>query len=366
MVNQSETTAERTGFWDNISEYEVDPSWGNGLSEEYLEYRRKFEQAKNQAYTGKFPISIEIEASYFCNLKCPFCAREANAGDRDVGHMSEDLWKKILDESRENGLKAILMDHEGESLMNPRFFQMVEEAKEAGIIDIWLHTNANLLTPEISERLIDSGITKINFSIDATTEKTYDKLRVGGDFKKVVKNVKDFLKIKNNKKAFYLRCRVSFVSQEENKHEKKDFFEFWKNQKGINVITFQNLIDVSAFEKSDEDFGASEEELEKKYANAEPFYCSQPWDMNVIDIDGNVMPCGQPVREHTKEFILGNLNKGDTIESCTSSDKMKALRKIHQKGEWYKNPMCRLCIKSIRGSDSSSSLASSKHNPHPV
>ena len=72
MVDQSETTAERTGFWDNISEYEVDPSWGNGLSGEYLEYRRKFEQAKNQAYTGKFPISIEIEASYFCNLKCPF------------------------------------------------------------------------------------------------------------------------------------------------------------------------------------------------------------------------------------------------------------------------------------------------------
>ena len=200
----------RTGFWDNISEYEVDPSWGNGLSEEYLEYRRKFEQAKNQAYKGKFPISIEIEASYYCNLKCPFCARETSAGDRDVGHMSADLWRKILDESRENGLKAILMDHEGESLMNPRFFQMVEEAKEAGIIDIWLHTNANLLTPEVSERLIDSGITKINFSIDATTEETYDKLRVGGDFKKVIKNVKDFLKIKNNKKGILLAMSSKF------------------------------------------------------------------------------------------------------------------------------------------------------------
>ena len=68
-----------------------------------------------------------------------------------------------------------------------------------------------------------------------------------------------------------MRCRVSFVSQDENKHEKKDFFEFWRNQRGINVITFQNLIDVSAFEKSDEDFGSSEEELEKKYADAEPF-----------------------------------------------------------------------------------------------
>ena len=147
MTSRSDITTERRGFWDNISEYEIDPSWRDNLSKEYLEYRKKFEEAKNQNYRSRFPISIEIEASYYCNLKCPFCAREANSGERDIGHMTPSLWQKILDESREKGLKAILMDHEGESLMNPMFFQMVEEAKEAGIIDIWLHTNAKLLTP---------------------------------------------------------------------------------------------------------------------------------------------------------------------------------------------------------------------------
>jgi radical SAM protein with 4Fe4S-binding SPASM domain len=351
MVNQSDTVIEKDGFCENISEHEVDSSWETGLSKEYLDYRKDYEQAKKQTYTGKFPIFIELEASYYCDLKCPFCARETNIGERDIGHMTPELWKKILDESRENGLKSIQLAHEGESLMNPRLFQMIEDAKEAGIIDIWLHTNANLMTPKISERLIDCGITKINFSIDASTEKTYEKVRIGGDFKKVVTNVQEFLKIKNEKKAFYLRSRVSFVVQEENLHERKDFYDFWKDQKGINMITFQNVMDVTLFEKPDEDWGANEQELEEKYADAEPFFCTQPWDCTVVDIDGNVIPCQQPVREHTKDFILGNLNDGDTIESSVNSPKMKALRSLHKKGEWYKNPMCRLCVKSFRGND---------------
>ncbi len=335
-------------YYDNISEIEVDPSWKEFFSEEYLEYRRKFQLAQNRNYSGSFPLSFEIEASYYCNLQCPFCARGTNPEERDVDHMPPELWHKILKESREKGLKSILLDHEGESLMNPKIFDMIKEAKEAGIIDIWLHTNANLLTPEKSESLIDAGITKINFSIDAFSEETYKILRVGGDYKRVLKNIKDFLELKIKKKADYLRVRLSFVVQKENINEREDFFNFWKNQPGVNLIAFQKLIDFVPFEKPDCDSELGEEELEKKYSSHPPFHCTQPWENNVIDIDGNMIPCGQPVREHTKDFILGNLNKGDNIQSCWNSEKMNSLKTLHKKGEWYKNPMCRACVTALR------------------
>ena len=60
MTSSSEQIAEKAGYWDNISEYEIDSSWQNNLSEEYIEYRKKFEQAKNQVSSGDFPVSIEI------------------------------------------------------------------------------------------------------------------------------------------------------------------------------------------------------------------------------------------------------------------------------------------------------------------
>jgi radical SAM protein with 4Fe4S-binding SPASM domain len=335
-------------YYDNISEIEIDPSWRDFLPKEFLEYRRDFELAQKQSYAGAFPISFEIEASYYCNLQCPFCARSTNPDERELGHMPSELWSKIVKESKKKGLRSILMDHEAESLMNPKIFDMIKEAKDAGIIDIWLHTNANLLTPEISERLIDLGLTKINFSIDAFSEESYDLLRIGGNYQKVLKNIQDFLELKIKKKAFYLRARVSFVVQKENAHERKDFQNFWEKQQGINLVAFQNLIDFEPFEKPDHDDELSESELEEKYSSEPSFHCSQPWENNIIDIDGNVIPCGQPVREHTEDFILGNLNKGDTIESCWNGEKMKALKDLHKKGEWYKNSMCRACVKAIR------------------
>jgi len=337
-------------YWDHISEYEIDPSWKQGLTREYHEYRKQFELAQQRKYSGKFPLSMEIEASYHCNLECPFCPRSVNENERDIRHMSEEMWRKILEESKRRGLCAMLMDHEAESLMNPRIFEMIREARDAGIMDVWLHTNGNLLTPELSEKLIDSGLTKINFSLDACREHTYEILRVGGNYKKVIKNIQDFLAIKIRKEAFYLRTRVSFVVQKANLEEKKEFFDFWKNQVGINLIAFQGIFDIKFFEQPDQDWKMSEKELEKKYGAEEPFICGKPWETTVIDVDGNIIPCGSPVREHTKDFILGNLNNGDTVESCWNGEKMSALKELHNRGEWYKNPMCRNCVKSLRSS----------------
>lgn len=339
-------------YWDVIREHEVDPSWRDHQSLAYRAYREKFEQAKRREYLGRFPLSIEVEASYHCNLECPFCPRVVGQGERQPGHMAQSLWRRILRECESNGLAAMLMDHEAESMMNPRFFDMVREAKGAGILDIWLHTNANMLSPERSARLIEDGLTKINFSIDAASQAVYDIVRVGGSFERVVQNVKEFLAIKNRMRAAHVRTRVSFVVQKANIHETERFFDFWKTEPGLNLITFQECIDFSPFERPDGETGLSEADLERKYADAEPFHCSQPWESPVIDTEGNVYPCGVPIREHSKEFILGNVGRGDTLASCWTGRKMEALRELHRRGEWYKNPVCRTCVNTLRRSHS--------------
>ena len=341
---------EVTDRWDNISEHEIDNSWRDHQTPEYIEYRRNFELAQKREYLSEFPLSVEIESSYHCNLECPMCPRVVNIGERNSEHMSQELWQMILSECKQHRLPSMLMDHEAESLMNPRFFDMVEAAKYAGVFDVWLHTNANMLTPKRSARLISSGLTKINFSIDATTTETYDIVRPGGDFKRVVENVKAFLNTKLDMNAHYLRTRVSFVEMDINLAEKEDFFRFWSEQPGLNLITFQECIDFSPFETPDADIVLSEAALQEKYSDSEPFHCSLPWEMPVIDVKGNVIPCGSPVREHTSDFILGNILAGDTIASCWKSEQMSELRSLHERGEWYKNPMCRVCVNTLRGS----------------
>ncbi len=336
--------SDQMNYWDHVSEYEVDPTWRDHVTSGYAEYRKRFEMTANRTYTGDFPVSLEIEATYHCNLSCPSCARGYHENGRQLKHMSRELWDKIITECRDNKLDAMFMDHEAESLMNPRFIDMLNDVKEAGIIDIWLHSNACLLKPDIAEKLIDGGLTKINFSIDANSKEVYDKIRVGGDFNKVLSNIDHFLMLKEKKKAHHLRTRVSFVVQDANVHERQAFFEYWRGKKGINMVTFQERVDFSLFfRNSDPDDGLSQDELDAKYKDVEPFHCSLPFEQPVIDVEGNVVPCGMPISEQNRDFILGNLMEGETIKSCWNSDKMRELKKRLLDGRWYRTRMCRIC-----------------------
>jgi MoaA/NifB/PqqE/SkfB family radical SAM enzyme len=331
-------------YWDHVSEYETDPSWRDHPPAGYAEYRKRFEETAARTYTGDFPVSLEVECSYHCNLSCPSCARGYHEDRRELTHMSQELWDKIITECRDNKLDAIFMDHEAESLMNPRFVGMLNAARDAGIIDIWLHTNACLLKPELAEQLIDGGLSKINFSIDAFSEEVYDKIRVGGNFQKVMSNIDNFLKLKKQKGADHLRVRVSFVVQEDNLHERQAFFDYWKNKSGINLVTFQERIDFSLFfQNTDPDDHLSEAELDEKYKDVEPFYCSLPYEQPIIDVHGNVIPCGMPISEQNQDFILGNLLLGETIKSCWMGEKMRLLKERLNQGKWYRTRMCRIC-----------------------
>ena len=127
-----------------ITEYEVDPSWKYNLSDRYHEYRRKWEKASNYTLYD-FPLCIEIESSYHCNLNCIMCSRTKLELTEKNGLISRELYSKIVDEAKRYQMPAIMMDHEAEPLVNPDIADMVREASEAGIIDIWLHTNGNLL-----------------------------------------------------------------------------------------------------------------------------------------------------------------------------------------------------------------------------
>ena len=204
-------------YWDsNIKEYEVDPSWKNHAiykTVKYKAYREKWSNVSQGKMKTEFPLNIEMEPTYYCNLKCPFCPRTVNSGERESRHMDQSLWKKILQECKENDMPAIQLDHEAESMMNPKLFDMLKESTDSGIFDTWLHTNGQMLSEKNGRKLIEGGLKKLNISIDAYSKSTYEKIRVGGKYEKLINNVQTFLRLKKEYKADYLRVRVSFVEQ---------------------------------------------------------------------------------------------------------------------------------------------------------
>ena len=184
-------------YWnERIREFEVDPIWKQHpiyQSERYIEYKRNWKKAAKGEYLSDFPLNIEVEPTYYCNLKCPFCARFVAHGERQDKHMKKEIWGHIIEECSKNNLPSMQMDHEAESLMNPKFFEYLEDTKKAGILETWLHSNGNMVNEKNARKLIQGGLKRINFSIDAFKKETYDKLRVGGKYEKVINNILNFL-----------------------------------------------------------------------------------------------------------------------------------------------------------------------------
>ncbi len=318
----------------SIDEFEVDPSWEKDFGEKYFEYRRRWEKAKNDNKLYDFPLFLEVDTLNDCNYKCPACpAVTLNSHDKNK-KLPEYLIEKLIAECEQERLHSITLDHGSEPLMNRNITNIILQFKEIKVIDIFLHTNGSLLTKEVSRQLIQNGLTKINFSLDAVTPETYSRMRVGGNYDRVLDNIMSFLEVKQSFGKSYPRTRVSFVCTDENENEREAFFDFWKDK--VNVIAFQGKRDYRKifFEKNDSGEHKGAIYTQKGYK------CNQLWQLLVVDSNGDILPC---LQDYKHQYVLGNL-KDMSIKEAWHSQKMNKLRGKHLNGLWHKENMCSKCV----------------------
>ena len=92
-----------------------------------------------------------------------------------------------------------------------------------------------------AQQILDSGLTRIRFSLDAFTSETYSKVRVGSiPLEKVIKNIEDFLELKEKGNYKLPVVGVSFCKVKQNEHELEQFVNFW--QPKVDLVTIQKFM----------------------------------------------------------------------------------------------------------------------------
>jgi hypothetical protein len=139
---------------------------------------------------------IELEVTTACPLKCKHCENRYFPPEYRNQNLSLQNFKNIIDSIPK--LKWINMTGEGSPFMNPSFLDMLRYAKSK---DIYIDFSHDFFTynDEIGNALIDLGIERIYFSIDGCTKDTYESVRIGSDFDKVITNIKRFIALKKEK-----------------------------------------------------------------------------------------------------------------------------------------------------------------------
>jgi len=127
-------------------------------------------------------MHAQIEPTTRCNLSCPICCgRHMQQADLDY-----ETFKEII--SKLPNLKEVLLQGEGEPLLHKDFFLMVKHLKSLGIM-VSTITNGTLLTHEMSQRLIASGIDDVGISLDTLDQQAMDKIKPDICVKLLVRNI---------------------------------------------------------------------------------------------------------------------------------------------------------------------------------
>jgi radical SAM protein with 4Fe4S-binding SPASM domain len=273
------------------------------------------------------PVQLDIELNGGCNMKCPFCLH--GYGDKRPNTlMPIERYEELIDEAVALGVRGLKLNYINEPMLRKDLEQCIAYAKSAGMLNIYMVTNGTLLNDKRRDSMLNSGITKLFISVDATTSETYNKQRLSGKFDLVVKNILDFIEERNSRGLRYPLVRVSFLRNALNIHEEEAFQKFWEDK--ADIIAFQKMNDLP-----DLDTGLTLNGTVKDIEG-----CTFPFKQLVVDYEGDILPC---CKMGGKKLALGNI-EDMSLKAAWDSDQMKDLRLTHKENRWRENPVCTRCI----------------------
>ena len=248
--------------------------------------------------------SLIIEPTNTCNLRCTFCF-VTEGMTREGGFMEFDLFKKIIDDSPD--LEHLCMHNWGEPLLHKDIFRMIEYAKNKGVNYVVMNTNGTLFTDKMIDRIVDSKLDIIRFSIDGSAE-TFKRVR-GVELQNIERNINKLKKVKEKRRP-KLKMGVVFTVEEDTEGDAEDYITHW--EKIVDHVRLQpKLITSPRTEVCPEPFG-------KDYGKL------------VVLWDGRVIPC---CVDYNANLTVGSV-QNDTIQNLWKNEKMDLLRKQHLNGQF--------------------------------
>ncbi|HED67079.1 MAG TPA: radical SAM/SPASM domain-containing protein [Planctomycetes bacterium] len=183
---------------------------------------------------AEFPTYVMFDITNLCNARCVHCPQSLRDEDgrlpaflKHKDHQTLESFQRVIDECAEHDVHFVRITADGEPLVHPQLFEMLAYASERGVGPVGLTTNGSLLNAERAERLLDSGVAMVDFSLDAATKETFEAIRVGLSFDRTIANVHRFLELRRARGAD-VKVVVSFVHQEANHGELDAFRSFWE------------------------------------------------------------------------------------------------------------------------------------------
>lgn len=293
-------------------------------------------------------INVNFCLSNRCNASCIWCPE--SRGTKHNIDMPFDLAKKIIDEIADSSfpykIEMMHISENGEALYNKDFLPILRYIKKKlPKVSVNLLSNFGLMTKDISYRILKENLlSSIQVNLDGHDEESYKAVK-GISYSSVIKNVKSFLKIREQLDPNFDFC-INVMTAFEYAVTVQTFFESIPDR--VN-----GLVPYS-------DFDLTVKSLKKIVPDNVRIRKSKPglWAERKLITSGlskiqekmiDSLSCPQLARVETEAFIapngdwyaccvddnqdlvLGNLQRSSIVEIFNSQKRLDFIKKLKEK-----------------------------------
>lgn len=249
----------------------------------------------NRPVQWGLPMTVSIEPTTACNLRCPECPSGLRAFTRDTGNLKQDFFRKIISQLHKD-LFYLIFYFQGEPYINPGFLDMVRFAHDKGIYTI-TSTNAHFLNDQNARKTIESGLDRIIISVDGTTQEVYEQYRKEGKLESVLQGARNVVKWKKKLKSKTPHTVFQFLVVKPNEHQIAEVYRL-AGEIGIDEVKLKTA-QIYDYENGndlipdDQQYSRYSKQTDGSYTikNALENHCWKLWHASVITWDGMVVPC---------------------------------------------------------------------------
>lgn len=303
---------------------------------------------------NKEKYSVLLDTTNGCNLKCAFCTRQNDK----VLHMTTEDLDIILGKIHKH-ISAMQLSCAWEYSIAKNAPEIVRTVGKYEIPSTTIYTNGNILTDEIAEALVDTRLNDFVVSIGEAKKETYEKLRKGGKFERVLANIRKLDGLKRERKSRLPRICSNLTVVNSNIDELVDFVELahslgieriigrhlilnkgidMDNEKVRDKARVNSILDIA--EKKAAGYGISFS-IPKYEDEQKPKHCRAPWTQLYISSNGDVSVCPR-IHVYAK---VGNLLT-DSFRSIIDGGAMADLRRQFDERN-FSNPVCGVCMDNL-------------------
>ncbi|MBX7124628.1 MAG: SPASM domain-containing protein [Cyclobacteriaceae bacterium] len=278
-------------------------------------------------WSPPMPLSLSVEPTTSCNLRCPECPSGLRSFTRPTGNLDAALFRRIIDQVSDH-VAYLTFYFQGEPYLHPEFLDMVREAKQRNIYTA-TSTNAHYLTSDRARLTVESGLDRLIISIDGTTQDTYAAYRIGGSLEKVLQGTREIVRWKRELQSATPHVIFQFLVVKPNEHQIDEVHQLAR-ELGVDEVKLKTA-QIYDYEKGSpliptrERFARYRMLPDGSYTikNQLLNHCWKMWHSAVVTWDGKIVPC---CFDKDASHVMGDLQAMD-FRSIWKGDAYKSFRR---------------------------------------